>query len=144
MDFGKVAVVLLRMFYVDVVKPYGTPGGQQHDIQSRRRGEDVLKQMKSGKDRRARRHCSVCGHDSNIEESASPAAHLGVYFSRSRIFCCFPVLLLLRRKAESKVLEFLVARLGRGTLTRGPLDAATLRFLMTFLPLWLPCDGLRI
>jgi hypothetical protein len=47
-DFGKVAVVLLRMFYVDVVKPYGTPGGQQHDIQSRRRGEDVLKQMKSG------------------------------------------------------------------------------------------------
>jgi hypothetical protein len=43
-----------------------------------------------------------------------------------------------------RVLEFLVVRLGRGTLTRGPLDAATLRLLMTFLPLWLPCDGLRI
>jgi hypothetical protein len=76
--------------------------------------------------------------------SASTAAHLGVCYSRSRFSCCFFDPLLLLRKAESRVPDFLVVRLGRGTLTRGPLDAATLRLLMTFLPLWLPCDGLRI
>jgi hypothetical protein len=42
--FGKVAVVLFHMLYVDVVKPHGTSGGQQHDIQNRRCGMDMPNQ----------------------------------------------------------------------------------------------------
>jgi hypothetical protein len=90
------------------------------------------------------KRCSSCGHDSNPEKrnngSASVIPAQEQEQQHSILFSCSIPTFAVRLRSRCRVL---VARLGRGTLTREPLDAATLRLLMTFLSLWLPRAGLR-
>jgi hypothetical protein len=91
------------------------------------------------------KRCSGCDHDSNPGKRTNGSA--SVILSReqsqqlSLLFSCSITTFAVRLRSRCRVP---VARLGRGTLTREPLDVATSRLLMTFLSLWLPCVGLRI
>jgi hypothetical protein len=88
---------------------------------------------------------SGCDHDSNpgkrINGSASVILSQEQSQQHSLLFSCSITTFAVRLRSRCRIP---VARLGRGTQTREPLDAATLRLLMTFLSLWLPCVGLRI
>jgi hypothetical protein len=91
------------------------------------------------------KRCSGCGHDSNPEKRNNDSASVNSVQEQSQqhslLFSCSITTFAVRLRSQCRVL---VARLGRGTLTREPLDAATLRLLMTSLSLWLPRVGLRI
>jgi hypothetical protein len=86
-------------------------------------------------------------HDSITETSFDGSALVVVFRTQSRhpsLSLTDFITAFLRGQGWLRVAGILDTRLGRDTLTREPLDAATSPLLMTIPPTWLARDGPRI